>query len=94
MSKRINIVLPDATIRVLGRVTTKGTRSKFISKAVLHFIEVRGKQGLREELKAGYVANAQRDVEIAAEWFPLEEEAQEKFEASRQPKKLVQPRRK
>jgi hypothetical protein len=32
-------------------------------------------QSLRTELEAGYRANAGRDLEIAAEWFPLEEEA-------------------
>jgi hypothetical protein len=36
MSKRINISLPDETIGMLDRVTTKGTRSNFISRAVLH----------------------------------------------------------
>jgi hypothetical protein len=32
-------------------------------------------QSLRERLKQGYLANAQRDLEIAQEWFTLEEEA-------------------
>jgi len=30
---------------------------------------------LREQLKAGYLANAGENLRIAAEWFPLEEEA-------------------
>jgi CopG family transcriptional regulator/antitoxin EndoAI len=80
MSKRINIILPEKTVAVLDRVTTKGGRSRFIDRAVLHYIETRGKQSLREELKAGYQANAERDLAIAAEWFPLEEEAWETFE--------------
>jgi CopG family transcriptional regulator / antitoxin EndoAI len=75
MSKRINIVLPDKTIAVLDRVTRKGTRSQFIERAVLHYIETRGKQTLREQMAAGYRANAERDLALAAEWFPLEEEA-------------------
>jgi len=33
------------------------------------------KQRLREQLKAGYLANADENLRIAAEWFPLEEEA-------------------
>jgi hypothetical protein len=36
MSKRINIVLPDTTVKVLDRVAPKGDRSRFISQAVLH----------------------------------------------------------
>ena len=94
MSKRINIVLPDATISVLDRVATRGTRSQFISKAVLHFIEARGKQSLREQLKTGYSVNGRRDLEIAAEWFPLEEEAAQRFEAPVRSKKSIKSRRK
>jgi metal-responsive CopG/Arc/MetJ family transcriptional regulator len=45
MSKRINIVLPDKTLAVLDRVATKGKRSQFISRAVLHFIESQGVSG-------------------------------------------------
>jgi CopG family transcriptional regulator/antitoxin EndoAI len=75
MSKRINIVLPDATIKVLDRVAPRGERSRFISQAVLHYVETAGKRSLREQLKAGYQANAARNLAIAAEWFPPEEEA-------------------
>ena len=75
MSKRINIVLPDSTIAALNRVAAKGSRSQFISQAVMYFVETRGKENLREQLKAGYKANAAESLRIAAEWFPLEEEA-------------------
>jgi mRNA interferase MazF len=61
-------------------VTTKGNRSWFIDKAVLHYMETRGRQSLREQLKEGYRANAERDLATAAEWFPLEEEAGARFE--------------
>jgi CopG family transcriptional regulator/antitoxin EndoAI len=75
VSKRINVILPDTTIRVLDRVAPKGDRSRFISEAVLHYVESVGKKSLKERLKAGYQANAERNLKIAAEWFPLEEEA-------------------
>ncbi len=77
MSKRINIVLPDRTLAVLDRVAPKGNRSQLISRAVLHFIESQGKEILRERLKQEAIANADRDLEMAADWFPLEEEASE-----------------
>ena len=95
MSKRINIILPDKTVSVLDRVTPKGTRSRFIERAVLHYIETQGTQALREQLKAGYRANAERDIAIAAEWFPLEEEAWQTFEktASKPAKKPVRSNR-
>lgn len=75
VSRRINIILPEETIRVLDRVAPKGTRSRLISDAVLHYVATRGKSNLAEQLKAGYKANAARDLAIAEEWFPLEEEA-------------------
>lgn len=56
-------------------------------KAVLHFVETQGRRTLREQLKAGYQANAERNLAIAAEWFPLEEEAWQTSEAARVPKK-------
>ena len=93
MSKRINIVLPDKTVAVLDRVAAKGTRSRFIDQAVRHFVEAQGGRTLREQLKAGYRANAERDLAIAAEWFPLEEEAWRTFEAAREPKKTTKTKR-
>jgi mRNA interferase MazF len=77
MSKRINMLLPEKTVAVLDRVAKPGSRSRFIDRAVLHYVETHGKQRLREQLAAGYRANADRDLEMAAEWFPLEEEAWE-----------------
>ena len=87
MSKRINIILPDATVAVLDRVASRGTRSRFIDRAVRHYVETQGRASLREQLKAGYRANAERDLAMAAEWFPLEEEAWRTVEASSNPKK-------
>jgi metal-responsive CopG/Arc/MetJ family transcriptional regulator len=75
MSQRINIMLPEETLAVLRRVAPRGNRSRFISRAVIHYVETQGKESLREHLKAGYLANADENLKIAAEWFPLEEEA-------------------
>ncbi len=74
MSKRINVMLPDETLAVLDRVTTRGSRSRFVSAAVLHYVKDRAQQNLRQQLKAGYQANAQENLQIALEWFPLEEQ--------------------
>lgn len=95
MSKRINIVLPDKTVAVLDRVTTKGNRSRFIDRAVRRLVEVEGTANLRQQLKEEAIANAGRDLEIATEWFPLEEEASESAELSRRGsrKKVAQRKR-
>ncbi len=81
MGKRINIMLPDETLAVLDRVTARGSRSRFISRAVLHYVKSHAKHNLRERLKAGYQANARENMKIAMEWFPLEEEAWQKSRA-------------
>jgi CopG family transcriptional regulator / antitoxin EndoAI len=80
MSKRINITLPDTTVAVLDRVTTKGNRSRFIDRAVRRLVEAEGKANLRARLKEEALANAERDLALAAEWFPLEEEVAERSE--------------
>jgi CopG family transcriptional regulator / antitoxin EndoAI len=92
MSKRINIVLPDKTVAVLDRVTTKGNRSRFIDRAVRRLVEVEGKANLRLRLKEEALANADRDLEMAAEWFPLEEEVSQRMDrpSEKAPKKVTQ----
>jgi CopG family transcriptional regulator/antitoxin EndoAI len=82
MSKRINIVLPDKTLAVLDRVTTKGNRSRFIDRAVRSLVEVEGKANLRARLREEALDNAERDLAMAAEWFPLEDEAAQRFTAT------------
>jgi CopG family transcriptional regulator / antitoxin EndoAI len=86
MSKRINVILPDATVAVLEKVTSKGNRSRLISKAVLHYVKTQSSQNLKERLKQGYLANAERDLEIAREWFPIEEEAWQKASSKKKRK--------
>ena len=85
MSKRINIILPDKTLAILNRVTAKGNRSRFIDRAVRLLVEMEGTANLRERLKAEGIANAERDLSLAAEWFPLEEEAAAAPSRSRKP---------
>ncbi len=75
MSKQINVILPDETVKVLNRVAAPGARSRFIAQAVTHYIQSRSTANLKERLKEGYLANAKLNMELAEEWFPLEEEA-------------------
>src|SRR5437660_5883178 len=80
MSKRINIMLPDQTVKVLDRLAVKGDRSRFISQAVLHYVDSQSKANLRERLKQGALANAKLDLEIAQEWFSVDQEAWQKLD--------------
>jgi CopG family transcriptional regulator/antitoxin EndoAI len=88
MSKRVNVMLPDATVKVLDRVAPRGERSRFISQAVLHYVRTRSAANLRERLKQGALANRELDLELAEEWFPVVQEAWQKLEEEEQPKKL------
>jgi metal-responsive CopG/Arc/MetJ family transcriptional regulator len=83
MNKRINIILPDTTVAILNRVTTRGNRSRFIDRAVRQLVETEGKANLRARLKQEALENAERDLAIAAEWFPIEEEAARLADTSR-----------
>jgi len=75
MNKRINVILPTATVAVLNRITTKGKRSILINQAIRHYITAQARQNLKARLKQEALSNAERDLQMAAEWFPLEEEA-------------------
>jgi metal-responsive CopG/Arc/MetJ family transcriptional regulator len=75
MNKRINIILPSTTVAVLDRVAPKGSRSALIDRAIRRYVETQGRRNLRERLKREALVNAGRDLRMAAEWFPFEEEA-------------------
>lgn len=46
-----------------------------------------GKQSLREQLKAGYEANADESLEIALDWLAVDEEARQASPATQRGKK-------
>ena len=75
MHRRLNITLPEETVRLLERVVKKGDRSRLIARAVKRYVEETGRANIRKELKEGYLKSAERSRAIAEEWFSLEEEA-------------------
>lgn len=75
MNKRINITLPEKTVQLLDRVAQKGTRSRLIDRAVRRYVVELGRANLRRRLKEGAIREAELDLQLAEEWFPLEEEA-------------------
>jgi CopG family transcriptional regulator / antitoxin EndoAI len=86
MTKRINVILPAETVKVLDRVAPKGNRSRLIDQAVLFYVRTKSRENLRERLKKGYLANAKENLKLAQEWFPLEEEAWQKVKTKRRQK--------
>lgn len=75
MTKRLNITLPEQTVRLMDRVAGKGRRSSLIDRAVRRYLEEETRANLRKQLAESYEANAAFDLKLAEEWFPLEEEA-------------------
>ena len=75
MNKRLNITLPEQTVKLIDRVVTKGQRSRLIDHAVKRYIEEESRTNLRKQLAHSYATNARLDQEFVEEWFPLEQEA-------------------
>ncbi len=78
MHRRINITLPEETVRLIEQVSKKGDRSRFIDTAVKHYVGEVSRSNLRKRLKERYIHSSDRDLRVAEEWFPLEEESWEK----------------
>jgi CopG family transcriptional regulator/antitoxin EndoAI len=72
--KRIDITLPEATVRLIDRVADKGTRSYFIDQAIHFYVSTQSRQNLRNQLKEGALQRTQRDLQLAEDWFDIENE--------------------
>jgi CopG family transcriptional regulator/antitoxin EndoAI len=70
--RRVNITLPEETVRRLDRAVSRGERSRFINDAVRYFLEERNRRRLRRLLKEGAQNRAARDLALTEEWLPLE----------------------
>ena len=75
MQRRINISLPEETVRLMDRVSPRGNRSRLINEAVRRYVASRRRATLRKRLKDGALRRAERDLRLSAEWFLLDEEA-------------------
>lgn len=74
MHRRLNITLPEETVRLIDRVAKKGNRSRLISDAVRRYVRELGRANLRRRLKEGARRRAARDRALAQDWFALEDE--------------------
>jgi len=74
MAKRINVILPEATIRTIDRMTRPGQRSHFIQRAVQHYVATAGPEAMQERLKQAALRDRDLDLEIANDWFAVDQE--------------------
>src|SRR6266545_994524 len=90
MGKRINIVLPETTIQTIDRLARPGQRSRFIDKAVQHFVADRSIEALRARLESTAVRDRDLDREIADDWAAVDQEAWQPIDiTSRAPKRTT-----
>jgi CopG family transcriptional regulator/antitoxin EndoAI len=75
MHKRLNITLPEETVNLIDRVSAKGDRSRFIDEAVQRYVREVGRARLRSRLKEGALRRAERDRQLAEEYFLLDDSA-------------------
>ena len=74
MNVRLNVVLPEQTVRLIDRTVPKGQRSRFIDIAVRSYLGEQSRAKLRDLLREGAEARRERDLVLAEEWFALDAE--------------------
>ena len=78
MAKRINVlelyhvILPEAIIHTIDRMTRPGQRSHFIQRAVEQYVATAGPEAMRERLKQPALRDRDLDLEIAKEWWAVD----------------------
>ena len=69
MARRINVILPEATVRTIDRLSRPGQRSRFIERAVQRYVVTASPEALQERLKRAAIRDHDLDLEIASDWF-------------------------
>lgn len=89
MNKRINIVLPEATLQTIDRMARRGERSRFINRAVRHFVMHQSTEALRMRLEQAAIRDRDLDCEIASDWFAVDKEAWQQLDIKEQKKSTI-----
>lgn len=72
MGKRLNIVLPENTVKTIDRVAKAGERSRFIDRAVQHYVSHHSTEALRARLEETAVRDQDIDRQVAEDWFAVD----------------------
>ncbi|MCL5773750.1 MAG: hypothetical protein M1536_05150 [Firmicutes bacterium] len=73
--KRVTFSLSEEIINLLNKSASENKKSDFVEKAISDYAGRIQKDALNKRLKEGYLANAEQDIKIAEEFYPLEQEA-------------------
>lgn len=82
MTKRLNIVLPVDTVRSIDRLAKPGERSRFIDRAVNHFLATQSQEALRERLETTALRDRDLDAEVSADWFAADKHTWDQLDKS------------
>jgi len=72
--QRVDVTLPKETVRLLEKIAKRGDRSRLVDQAIRFFAKEMSRTNLRKQLKDGAIANASRDLNLAEEWFSIDDE--------------------
>jgi len=87
MSRRINIVLSERTLRTIDRIVKPGKRSHFINQAVEHFVTHRSAEALRSQLERAAIRDRDLDREVASDWIAVDSEAWQQLDTGERERK-------
>jgi CopG family transcriptional regulator/antitoxin EndoAI len=91
MTKRINVILPESTVRTIDRLSRPGERSRFIERAVQHYVTTANPAASQERLKQAAIRDRDIDLEIANDWFAVDQEQWQRLEEQEKPRQAVGP---
>jgi hypothetical protein len=80
MARRINVILPESTVRTIDRLSRPGQRSRFIDRAVQHYVITASPEALQERLKQAALRDHDLDLEIAGDWLAVDQEQWRKLD--------------
>ena len=90
MAQRINVILPEATVLTIDRLARPGQRSRFIDRAVQHYVATASAEALRGRLKQAALRDHDLDLEIAGDWFAVDQEQWQKLDEQERRQATVQ----
>lgn len=89
MNKRLNIVLPETTVQNIARLAKPGERSRFIDRAVRHYVATHSTEALRAQLERTAVRDRDLDRQIAEEWSAVGQEISQRLDQSERHRKAA-----
>jgi len=86
MRRLIHIVLPETTVRAIDLLAKPGERSRFIDRAVRHFVDTQSQEALRQRLEHAALRDRDLDREVAADWVAVDQQAWKQLDEPKQPR--------